>query len=85
MAKKEILKNRLKFRQDALEELYKAYTDLAKGKVQQYTIGSRSLTKYDISKIMDEIKELEKEIDVLEGLLNGGKKRKAVGIIPRDI
>lgn len=85
MASKEILKNRLEFRQTALNDLYNAYTALAKGQVQSYTIGSRSLTKFDLTKLMEEIKELEKEVDELERLLQGGKRRKAVGIIPRDI
>ena len=77
MASKTVLQKRLEFRQMALDELYAAYTALVKGQVQSYSIGSRSLTKFDIQKIYDEIVELEKEIDGLESQINsGGKPRK---------
>lgn len=85
VASKEVLKNRLEFRQAALKELYEAYKELSKGRVQSYTIGSRSLTKFDLTKLMEEIKELENEVDQLESLLNGGKRRRAIGVVPRDI
>lgn len=85
VASKEVLKNRLEFRQMVLDELYAAYTELSKGRVQSYTIGSRSLTKFDLTKLMEEIREIESEVDQLSSLLNGGKRRKSIGVIPRDI
>lgn len=85
MGTKARLERRLQFRESALEKLYDAYESLVSGKVQQYTIGSRSLTKLDIAKIMTEIKEIESEIDSLSNQLKGNGKRKAVGVIPRDI
>ena len=84
MANIATIKKRLEFRQAALDELYTAYTALAKGQVQSYTIGSRSLTKFDLTKLMEEIKELEKEIDILESQVSGRKPRKAIGVVPRD-
>ena len=30
------------------------------------------------------IAKLEKEVDALESMINGGKKRKAMGVVPRD-
>lgn len=84
MSSIETIKKRLEFRQIALDELYAAYTALAKGQVQSYAIGSRSLTKFDLTKLMEEIKELEKEIDILESQTLGRKPRKAIGVIPRD-
>ena len=84
MADTTTIKKRLEFRKIALDELYAAYAALAKGQVQSYTIGSRSLTKFDLTKLMEEIRELEKEIDGLENQANGGKRRRAIGVIPRD-
>lgn len=84
MDKKKIMK-RLEFRQTALDSLYAAYEALAKGRVQSYTIGSRSLTKFDLTKLMEEIREMEVEIDSIECQLQGGARRKAVAVIPRDI
>lgn len=53
--------------------------------VQSYTIGSRSVSRYQYSSnIKEQIEELEKQRDELENRLNGIKPRKAVGVVPRD-
>ncbi len=73
---------RLTFRRELLEKLYAAYDALANSGVQQYSIGSRSLTRLDIAKLMEEIRTTENEIDALENMLAGGKRRRAVGVVP---
>lgn len=85
MASKTTIKLRLEQRKAMLEECYKAYNDLLRGRVQQYSIGSRSLTRFDLDELWDMIKTLESEIDQMESQLAGGGRRKAVGVIPRDI
>ena len=53
--------------------------------VQSYTIGGRSVTRYQYSSnIKEQIEQLERERDELENLLNGIRPRKAVGVVPRD-
>lgn len=53
--------------------------------VQSYTIGNRSVTRYQYSSnIREQIEQLENQRDELENLLNGRRPRKAVGIVPRD-
>lgn len=84
MANTEELKQRLEFRRKALKEARDAYIALLSGGVKSYAIGSRNLTRLDLPDLMDNISKLEKEVDALEALLAGGKRRKAVGIIPRD-
>ncbi len=84
MASRAELKERLEFRQASLKEARKAYLALLSGQVQSYAIGSRNLTKFDLEKLKKEIAGLEKEIDALNAQLNGGGRRKAVGVIPRD-
>lgn len=79
------LKKRLAQRQTMLDACYEAYQNLISGSVKQYTIGSRSLTRFDIAELWDMIQTLEKEIDELETMLAGGGRRKAVGVVPRDI
>ena len=78
---------RLKFRESALARLYEAYEQIASGAVKSYTIDDRTLTRLDLGDLKDEISKMENEIDTLnaqlEGL-NGGKSRKAVGVIPCD-
>lgn len=58
---------------------------LTESGVQSYTIGSRTVTRYQYStNIMKQIEELEKRRDELENILNGGSARRSVGIVPRD-
>ncbi len=54
--------------------------------VRNYRIGSRSAERYslELAEIRKAIKELEKEIEELEGLENGKKPRKLAGIVIRD-
>ena len=72
------------FHRSAKEKLQAAYLAIADGGVQSYSIGSRSLTKHDLEKIRLEIAEHDKAIGELSAMLNGGWRRKAVGIVPRD-
>lgn len=78
------LQARLEFRRAAITELRKAYLALVNGQAQSYTIGSRTISKFDISKLKAEIEDMEKEIDQLAALASGRTRRKAVGVIPRD-
>lgn len=84
MASRETIQKRLKTRRDALEATEAAYIALLTGQVQSYAIGSRNLTRLNLSELKETISTLEKEIDELEAVLRGGGRRKAVGIIPRD-
>lgn len=74
----------IEFHKAAKRKLQEAYLALADGGVQQYSIGSRSLTKFDLVKIRKEIEEHDKEINELTASLNGRGRRRAVGIVPRD-
>ena len=78
------IKARISFRTEALEKLYKAYLALVEGGVKSYTIDDRTLTRFDISGLKDEIEAIEKELEDLNALLHGKRPRKAFGIVPRD-
>lgn len=78
------LQARLEFRRAALTELRRAYIALVSGQVQSYAIGSRNLTKFDLTKLKAEIEAMENELDEFAALANGRTRRKAVGVIPRD-
>ena len=84
MASRETIQKRLDMRKKALEATEAAYIALLSGQVQSYAIGSRNLTRLNLSELKDNISTLEKEIDELEAVLQGGARRKAVGVIPRD-
>lgn len=78
------LRARLEFRKEALAKLRTAYLALVDGGVKSFTIEDRTLTRFDLPKLEEEISKAEEKVDELEALLNGGAARRAVGIIPRD-
>ena len=85
MANMTDIRIRAEFHRKAADELRKAYLAIIDGGVQSYTIGSRSLTKFDLKTILEEIELHDKKVDELEAALkNGGKRRKAVGVVARD-
>lgn len=65
-------------------DLYLEAEEKILGGAQSYTIGSRSLTRADLSTIRSMIDTLEAKADEIESVIDGGSKRKAVGIVPRD-
>lgn len=79
-----VIQQRLAFHQSALEKLQAAYVKLVEGGVQSYTIDDRSLTRFDLPKLMEEIREEERIVDELTELLNGGKRRRAFAVLARD-
>lgn len=84
MSSRAELESRLDFRRAALDEARAAYLAIMKGQAQSYTIGSRNITKHNISELWKIITDLEKEVDGLTSVLSGGSRRKSVGVIPRD-
>ena len=84
MASRAELTARLEFHKAARDAAQTAYIALLNGQVQSYTIGSRNLTKLDLVKLRTEIAYHQKEVDGLTAQLNGQKRRKVVGVVPRD-
>ena len=84
MASKSELIARRDFHKSALEAAQAAYIALLNGQVQSYAIGSRNLTKFDLTKLREEIAFHQKEVDAINAQLGGQARRRAVGIIPRD-
>lgn len=82
--KRERIEKKIEFREATLDKLYDAYEALVTGGVKAYMIDDRQLTRLDLDKLAQEIRTLEEELDELEGELNSGKRRRAVGIVPRD-
>ena len=81
---KVVIEQRLVFHQKALEKLQEAYLALVDGGVQSYTIDDRSLTRFDLPKLMEEIRQEEKIVDELNAMLSGGGRRKAFAVLVRD-
>lgn len=84
MANRKDLLDDLEFHKAAKTALQEAYLAIAKGGVQSYSIGSRTVTKSDLPKLSDEIAMHKKEIRNLEATLHGKTSRLAVGVVMRD-
>lgn len=67
-----------------VDKLMKAKLALVDGGVKSYTIDDRSLTRFDIDKLTDELTDAIRKRDEYAALMNGGTSRRAVGFIPRD-
>lgn len=52
---------------------------------QSYKMGSRELTRVNMSYIRDQIKHLENEVAAEESKAAGNGRNKTFGIIPRDL
>lgn len=81
---RESIRAAIEFRKAALEEARTAYLELLSGRAQQYTIGNRQLTRFDLAKLKKEISDLENEITGLENQLAGGRKMRAVAAVAND-
>ena len=84
---KEIVRQELEETKERLE-LYKAREKemISQGGVQMYTIGSRSLQRYQTSlaQVQDMVDKLRNRVRELEAELAGQSPRRALGIVPRD-
>ena len=86
MSNKESIKQKIEVKRARLSAYLDREAEMLTGGVQSYGIGSRNLTRYqtDLSNIRAAIKELEKEIELLEAQLTGRSSRRALGVVPRD-
>lgn len=84
---KETIRRELELTRKRLE-MYLAREEemISKDGVQMYTIGSRSLQRYQtgLSQIQTMIDKLRKRERELEAELAGQSARRAVGVVPRD-
>ena len=76
----ELQEKRLKRYRKRLEMYYEAEEAVLLN--QEYTIGTKSLKRADLSTIRAAIKDLEGQIETLE---SSGGKNKAFRFLPRDI
>lgn len=84
MADKTELRARLEYWQEILRGLRAAFIALLDGGAKSYTIGDRSLTKFDIPTLKKEIEDAEKKVDELNNQLKGIKPRRAFGVVPKN-
>lgn len=76
MKKSEIYKQRL--------DLYLKAEEAILGGAQSYQIGTRNLTRADLSEVRKMIDSLITDIEEAEAIESGKSKRKTVGVLFRD-
>ena len=84
MASKTVLRKRLEYWTGLYGKLQEAYEALVVGGVKSYTLRDRQLTRLDLPDLMKQMELIEEKIDELESVLNGGGRRGAFGVVPRD-
>jgi hypothetical protein len=81
------IEEKLERKKKRLELYYEKEAEMLSPKsVQSYGIGSRNASRYqlDLKNLRAQIKELEDEVDELQGMLSNNKPRRAVAIVPHD-
>lgn len=64
-----------------IAELTRAKLTLLQGGVKSYTVGDRSLTRFDLQQLGKELDDAVKKKAEYEAILNGKSARKAFGVI----
>lgn len=82
--RKERLQKRIENIKAALDQYYEAELAILGG-AQQYSLGSRSLTRANLAEVRRAIKEYENLLDKLISELNGTGRMRMTGAIPIDI
>ena len=78
------LEHRIKNIEETLEFYITAEREILSG-AQQYSLGSRSLTRANLSAVQAQIPELENLLDRLKSELNGAGRNLQIGVVPLDI
>lgn len=86
MRNREQIKAEIERTQSRLELYYKQEEKMLSDAAQSYSIGSRSIQRYNtsLSAVQSKIKELEKKLSELKSELAGKGARRAVSVVPRD-
>ena len=86
MRSKEQIKSEIERTQNRLELYYSQEEKMLSDAAQSYSIGSRSIQRYNtsLSAVQSKIKKLEKKLSELKSELAGKGARRAVSVVPRD-
>lgn len=78
------LEKRIARIEQSLEKYYEAEIVICEGG-QQYSLGSRSLTRGNLGEIREAIIDLENLLDKLKSELNGRGRNLQISVVPLDI
>ena len=78
------IEKRIERVKESLDKYYEAEIVLIEGG-QQYSLGSRSLTRANLAEVRRAIIDLENLLDKLTSELNGTGRNLQIGVVPLDI
>ena len=78
------LEKRIERIQASLDKYYEAEITIVEGG-QQYSLGSRSLTRANLGEVRQAITDLENLLERLTSELNGSGRNLQIGVVPLDI
>jgi hypothetical protein len=81
--RRERVQKRIERLEAVLDKYYEAEIVLVEGG-QQYSLGSRSLTRANLAEVRRAIVDTEKLIDRLKNEVNGGGRNLQIAVIPID-
>lgn len=84
MIKKETARKMYNYYTERIDQLIQAQTALTNGGVKSYTIGDRQITKFDLTRLSQEINEAVEKQSYYDAILKGKPTRAIVGIVPTD-
>lgn len=69
---------------ERIDQLMEAQTALTRGGVKSYTIADRQITKFDLTRLSQEIDDAVQKQAYYDAILKGKPTRAIVGIVPTD-
>lgn len=69
---------------ERIDQLIQAQTALTSGGVKSYTIGDRQITKFDLTRLSQELDDAMQKQAYYDAILKGKPARAIVGIVPTD-
>lgn len=84
MISKQTARKMYNYYTERIDQLIQAQTALTAGGVKSYTIGDRTLTKFDLTTLSTELDEAVNKQAYYNAILKGKQTRRMVGVVPTD-
>lgn len=84
MISKQTARKMYNYYTERIDQLIQAQTALTAGGVKSYTIGDRTLTKFDLQTLSAELDEAVNKQAYYNAILKGKQTRRMVGVVPTD-
>lgn len=84
MISKKTARKMYEYYTERIDQLIQAQTALTAGGVKSYTIGDRQITKFDLSRLSEELDDAVEKQSYYDNIIHNRPTRAIVGIVPND-